>query len=310
MKGDNLPPRAEVVDLFRTNNLQRMRLYDPDKQALEALRGSGIEVMLGIPNEELEHLAEQDSAYASNWVQQNVLQYSADVKFKYIAVGNEACPTTNDLKLDFCPHILGAMQNIYMEVERAGLQDQIKVSTAVYSAVLSDTYPPSNSVFNPSVLSFMQQIVGFLVQKRAPLLANVYPFFAKLYDQNITPEFALFTSPSADQYGYQNLFDAMVDGFYYALEKVDASSLDVVVSESGWPDAPDSIATTENAQTYYSNLIQHVNSGSGTPKKPGKPIETYLFAMFDENLKGGDPREKHFGLFFPNKQPKYQTNFS
>ncbi|XP_010273378.1 PREDICTED: glucan endo-1,3-beta-glucosidase-like [Nelumbo nucifera] len=65
-----------------------------------------------------------------------------------------------------------------MAVERANLQDQIKVSTALYMADLADTYPPSRYVFNSTVQPFMRQIVNFLVQNQSPLLANVYPIFA------------------------------------------------------------------------------------------------------------------------------------
>ncbi|KAK9939589.1 hypothetical protein M0R45_016280 [Rubus argutus] len=303
--GNDLPADTEVVDLYKANGIGRMRIYEPNQATFEALKGSNIELTVTILNNLLQDLT--DAAAATDWVQKNVQPYSADVKFRYIAVGNEVRPDYAEAQF-----LLPAIQNIQNAITAANLQGQIKVSTAIDTTLLGINFPPSNGAFSDAGNSMISPIINFLVSNGAPLLINVYPYFAYIGDPvNIKLDYALFTSPGVvvqdDSNGYQNLFDAMLDAHYSALEKAGAPNMQIVVSESGWPSEGSDVATVGNAGTYYSNLINHVKTG--TPKRPNGPIETYLFAMFDENLKNGAEVEKHFGIFSPNTQPKYQLTF-
>ncbi|ONI28078.1 hypothetical protein PRUPE_1G121800 [Prunus persica] len=310
MLGNNLPSHAEVISLYKSNNIKQMRIYDPNQSALQALQGSNIELMLGVPNQDLERLATNPSE-AQTWVQTNVLNFRQSVRFKYIAVGNEVSPVYGDTTR-LAQFVLPAMKNIYNAIRSAGLQDQIKVSTAIETGLIGNSYPPSQGAFRGDVRAYLDPIIGFLVYAKSPLLANIYTYFSYIGNpRDISLPYALFTSPSVMAWdgdkGYQNLFDAMLDALYSAVERAGGGSLEVVVSESGWPSAGAFGASTDNARTYYSNLIRHVKEG--TPKRPKRSIETYLFAMFDENNKLGEETERHFGVFFPTKEPKYNLNF-
>uniref|UniRef100_A0ACD5WMG6 Uncharacterized protein n=1 Tax=Avena sativa TaxID=4498 RepID=A0ACD5WMG6_AVESA len=190
VNGDNLPSASEVVQLYQSNRISGMRIYNVNDEILQALSGSNIDLLIDTGNDQLSFLA-ASAANADSWVQANIQSHKG-LNIKYIAVGNE------------------------------------------------------------------------------------------------------------------NLFDAFVDTTYSALESAGAGSVGIVVSESGWPSAGDPAATTENAQTYNQNLINHV--GLGTPKRSGA-IETYIFAMFNEDKKTGLETERHFGLFNPDKSPAYPITF-
>ena len=300
-RGDSLPSKQEVVDLYKSNGIDKMRIYFPEPKTLEALRGSDIEVIMDVARESLQFMTDQNASM--DWVNTNIVPYAQDVNFRYIAVGNEIHSNDNESQ-----YILPAMTNIHNAISSANLQGQIKVSTAIDTTLISYPYPPYGLFNSPK---YIEPIVDFLKSNGAPLLANIYPYLAYFEDpQDIPLEYALFTQRRKNSFGYQNLFDEMLDSAYAALEKAGASDVKIVVSESGWPSEGGYGASTQNAATYYANLISHAKSGSGTPKRPGGPIETYLFAMFDENNKQGNKFERHFGLFTPDKSPKYQLSFN
>lgn len=300
MLGNDLPSSSDVVQLYRSKGINGMRIYSPNKAALDALRGSGISLVLDVGNDKVGELAASPSNAAS-WVQNNVRPYYPAVNIKYIAVGNEVQGGATQ-------SILPAMRNLNGALAAAGF-GSIKVSTSVRFDVITNSYPPSNGVF---AQSYMTDIARYLASIGAPLLANVYPYFAyRDNPRDIKLNYATFqpgTTVRDDGNGltYTNLFDAMVDAIYAALEKAGAPNVRIVVSESGWPSAGGFAASVDNARTYNQGLIDHVRQG--TPKRPGA-LEAYIFAMFNENQKTGDPTERNFGLFYPNKSPVYPIRF-
>lgn len=68
-----LPPTI-VVKLLKDNGFKKVKLFEADPGALKALGRSGIEVMVGIPNDMLASLA-SSVRNAEAWVQQNVSNY-------------------------------------------------------------------------------------------------------------------------------------------------------------------------------------------------------------------------------------------
>lgn len=71
----NVAPSV-VVQMLKDNNIKKVKLFDSDHWTVKFFAGSGIEVMLGIPNNQLRDLGDFDNA--QDWVKHNVSKHIYD----------------------------------------------------------------------------------------------------------------------------------------------------------------------------------------------------------------------------------------
>lgn len=83
MATHKLPPET-VVQMLKDNGIQKVKLFDADESTMSALAGSGLEVMVAIPNDQLAVMATYKRA--KEWVRRNVTRYNFNggVNIKYV----------------------------------------------------------------------------------------------------------------------------------------------------------------------------------------------------------------------------------
>ncbi|BFI39874.1 protein MpGH17.19 [Marchantia polymorpha subsp. ruderalis] len=308
---NNLPTPADVVALLKTTTITRVKLYNADPAIISAFSGSGISLVVGVSNDQIYSLGRSPS-FAQQWVTANVASYVPATNIIAIAVGNEVLTASPNLQSSLVP----AMQNLHTGLVNLGLADRIKVSTPHSFGVITKSYPPNMGLFRADLSAdVFTPMLDFLAQTGAPFMINAYPYFAYRDDSKLSIAYALFepntgvTDPATGLH-YDNLFDAQVDAVYAAMGRLGHQDIKVVVSETGWPsfgDAGESGVGVTNAQTYNGNLIKHLAQVTGTPARPNAAVETYIFSLFNENLKPGPASERNFGLFLPDRNTVYNV---
>ncbi|KAL1801848.1 hypothetical protein ACET3Z_030495 [Daucus carota] len=299
---DNLPAPAVTAKLLQSTAIGKVRLYNADVAIIKSLANTGIGIVIGVANGEIPGLA-SDPNVAGQWVGSNVLPFYPGSKIEVITVGNEVM-TSGDQGL--MAQLLPAMQNVQNALNAASLGGKVKVSTVHSMSVLANSDPPSSGSFNSGFSDTMRALLQFQRTTGSPFMINPYPFFA--YQSDPRPEtlaFCLFQPnagrvDSASGIKYMNMFDAQVDAVKSALNSMGFKEIEIVVAETGWPykgDPNEVGPSVDNAKAYNGNLISHLRSKVGTPQMPGKSVDTYIFALYDENLKPGPGSERAFGLF-------------
>ncbi|KAM3239859.1 hypothetical protein ACQJBY_053510 [Aegilops geniculata] len=306
-------PSDTVVKMLKDNGFQKVKLFDAEDGTMSALRKSGLEVMVGIPNELLTTMANSMKA-ADKWVEKNVSNYlNKGCNVRYVAVGNE--PFLSTYNGSFLLTTFPALKNIQSALVKAGLGNQIKV-TVPQNADVYDTATgkPSDGDFRTDIHDRILEIVKFLSDTGGVFTVNIYPFISLYIDPNFPAEYAFFdgrSQPVVDGSAtYTNMFDANHDTLIWALKKNGYGNLPIVIGEIGWPTDGDMNANAQLAQRFNQGFMTHIATGQGTPMRPG-PIDAYLFSLIDEDDKSIQPGnfERHWGIYTYDGIPKYQLNF-
>eukprot|EP01018_Ginkgo_biloba_P023025 Gb_36473 [translate_table: standard] len=318
---NNLPQPEQIPQLLTSFSIQNVKTFDADPTVIQAFANTGISLTICVPNEDIKGLATDPSA-AHRWIRTHVLPYYPHTRITSIAVGNEVSGLDQ-----FSSILLKAMQNIHGALIKNNLHCHIQVSTPHSLAVLAIRFPPSEALFQVSIAeSVLKPILEFLEATDSAFMINLYPYLTFKEIPEIPLGFALFedgyrshdisyvngfsnTDPNSGLV-YTNLFDALVDSVACAVASLGYNDVPIIVTETGWPsegDPDDQAATLENAAIFNRRLITHITAmpPRGTPMRPGVQIPTFIFSLFDENLKFGAPTEKHWGLFYANGTKKY-----
>ncbi|XP_072965333.1 glucan endo-1,3-beta-glucosidase 14-like [Typha angustifolia] len=306
---NNLPSHTQVASLVQSINVNKLKLYDTDQSVLSAFSDTDVEFIIAISNGNVSNMVDTNKAQA--WLSQFVQPYLPRTRITCITVGNEVFSGEDTALM---ANLLPAMQSIYKGLVTLGLDKQVNVSTAHSLAILANSYPPSSGSFREDVAQYIQPLLNFHSETNSPFLINAYPFFAyKGSPDSVSLPYVLFqqnsgvTDPNTNL-TYDNMLYAQIDSVYAAMKVMGHTNIDVRISETGWPSKGDSDepgASVENAAAYNGNLLKRIAMNQGTPAKPDVPIDVFVFALFNENLKPGPTSERNYGLFYPDGSPVY-----
>ncbi|KAF4370795.1 hypothetical protein G4B88_030515 [Cannabis sativa] len=317
MASHPLPP-PKVVELLKSNNFTKVKLFDADPLVLEALSGSNIRVTIGIPNTMLKSLNSSKKA-AESWVHDNVTRYVSNsgsrVRIEYVAVGDE--PFLQTYGEQFYPFVIGAAINVQNALLKAKLESMVKVVVPCsFDAFLSESGLPSKGHFRADINKTMIHLLTFLTKHSSPFFVTISPFLSLHQNKNISLNFALFKdtakSHNNSHRAYKNSFDLSYDTLVMALSSVGFSRIGIVVAQIGWPTDGAANATSANAETFTRGLMEHLRSKLGTPLRPkDPPVDTYILSLLDEDQRSiaAGSFERHWGLFTFDGQAKYQFDF-
>ncbi|KAL1533721.1 putative glucan endo-1,3-beta-glucosidase bg3 [Salvia divinorum] len=347
--GTNLPGPAATVSLYQQNNIRRMRLFDPHAPTLRALGGTNTRLMMGVSHSDLRDLANCPQAATAwvrrNILRFPNVTFRYVIVGNEIDPNSELGPFVFPAMQNVYRAIRAAGQGGRIQVSTS---IQINLLSR-WSPPQAAEFKCSVNWFIRPILEFMRDtgasvhlnvfpFYAYLNDRRninlsfallqpnsGVVLGGVYydNLFYVIHDAFIAAMTKILAAASPLSLQQQGGGPQQKPDMPTGLE----STISTGISSGGGNAAPapqgsipfddgernttalsdGPISTLNNARTYINNLMRVVRTG--TPMRPGRPMQTYIFAMFDENLRPGPEYERHFGIFLPNGQPKFPFRF-
>ncbi|CAN0864338.1 Glucan endo-1,3-beta-glucosidase, acidic isoform PR-Q' [Linum grandiflorum] len=309
----NTPPAPkDIVALCRKINAKRVRLYDAykDRDLLEAFQAETekIQITVGVSNEDVMSIAVGDESVAIGWLNNNILPFVNDVSFRCIVVGQSLARVGTQVDgIELANSTYQALSQLHKAQASLSLMIPMGVEVNHDLLVANQTLVPSDGEFNPNFAPILFSIFDVLYINNGVLLVDLYPvtrYYTEPYDyQNLSLEFLLMGKTgdgelTDDGLPYHNIYESVIELFYWAMEKVEMKGIKVMIGETGWPsDVQTQLANAEYSAKYTNNLVDRLNSDKGTPRRSW-PTKTFIQTLYvqDKVKPGGDG----FGLFFTN----------
>ncbi|XP_008660126.1 glucan endo-1,3-beta-glucosidase 1 isoform X2 [Zea mays] len=146
---------SEFAKIVQSKQTRQARLCGADSELLSSLAGSDAEVMVTIPNEQLEHVAEFQEE-ADLWVAANVARFLPSTRITHVVAGDDV-PANSPGSAHF---LVPAMLNLRSALVAAGLGGRVKVSSAMSGEALSA----------PAWSGVVGHVLRFLESAGSPLL--------------------------------------------------------------------------------------------------------------------------------------------
>ncbi|KAK9141015.1 hypothetical protein Scep_010696 [Stephania cephalantha] len=323
--GNNLPPPSQSIQLIQSLKAKRVKLYNTDPQILSNLSDTDLQVSVMLPNDLISNIS-ANQTLSDQWVQTHILPFHRNVRIRYLLIGNEVLSNSaTDRDKQTWYDLVPAMYRIKRSLNALKIP-KIKLGTPVAMDVLESSFPPSNGTFRSDISeTVLTPLLRFVNRTKSFFFLDVYPYFP--WSENsaqISLDYALFRGGAAanltytdpgTNLTYTNLLDQMLDSVNFAMTRLGFPHVRILISETGWPsngDIDQIGANIYNAATYNRNLVRKITAKPplGTPARPGDVIPTFIFSLYNENMKPGPGTERNWGLLRPDGVRTYEVDLT